>query len=145
LLGFAIATLVDRDGTGSGPALLRLEAGGAFTPQFAASDQITRGAITTTTDIYALGLLLYLLLTGRRTTGERQSSPAELMKAIMDTETPRPSQLPATPDSDDLAMRRAATPEKLSRQLRGDLDTIIAKALKKNPLERYGSVTAFAD
>jgi len=145
LLDFGIAKLLSTDGTGNSPTLLTMEAGGAFTPQFAAPEQITGGAITTATDMYALGTLLYLLLTGCHPAGEGQTSPAQLMKAITDTDAPRPSQVTARPDAKARAAVRGATPDKLSRQLQGDLDTIVVKATKKSPAERYGSVTAFAD
>src|SRR5207249_4745194 len=77
--------------------------------------------------------------------GSRSLSSAELIRAIVDTEPPRASDIVASADSTIRAQRRGATPEKLCRQLRGDLDTILHKALKKAPQERYGSVVAFAD
>jgi tetratricopeptide (TPR) repeat protein len=128
LLDFGIAKLLEGEAT-QGLATLSHEAGSPLTPGYAAPEQITGGAITTATDVYALGVLLYLLLTGRHPTGE-PSTPMELMRAIVDTEP-----LPAS----------EAAPDPLRRQLRGDLDTIICKALKKAPAERYTSVVAFAD
>ena len=82
--------------------------------------------------MFALGLLLYLLLAGKHPAESSLHSQAALIKAIVDTEPPRPSDV-------------VAPTSKLRRILRGDLDTIVAKALKKNPAERYESVTAFAD
>jgi tetratricopeptide (TPR) repeat protein len=81
--------------------------------------------------VYGLGALLYLLLSGQHPVGEARRSPADLLRATVETEPPRVSD-------------RAAEP-KVRRLLRGDLDTIVAKALKKKPEERYASVTAFAD
>ena len=78
-------------------------------------------------------------------------SPSELLKAIVDTSAPRLSDAVTStrtlsPEAlTSNAARRAATPEKLKHLLRGDLDNIVAKAQKKNPQERYASVTAFAD
>ena len=145
LLDFGIAKLLANDATSASQSLLTLEAGGAMTPQFAAPEQITGDAITTATDVYALGVLLYLLLTGHHPAGDEQRSPAELVKAIVDTEPKRASEITAGQAGVGLAAQRVSTPERLSRELRGDLDTILAKALKKNAAERYGSVPAFAN
>src|SRR5262249_50302057 len=73
--------------------------------------------------------------------------PAELLRAIAETDPPLPSEVAAsnTERAQMDASSRGTSADKLSRQLRGDLDTIIAKALKKNPRERYSSVTGMAD
>jgi serine/threonine protein kinase len=141
LLDFGIAKLLSDDGDSASPSLLTLEAGGVLTPRFAAPEQVTGGTITTATDVYTLGVLLYLLLTGQHPAGSGPQSPANLVKAITETEPPRASQSVTQATS----QTRGTTPEKLSRQLRGDLDTILATALKKNPAERYISVAAFAE
>jgi eukaryotic-like serine/threonine-protein kinase len=143
LLDFGIAKLLVEDTNPA--ATLLTQTGGALTPQFAAPEQVTAKPITTATDVYSLGVLLYLLLTGRHPTGERVHSTADLVKAIVDTEPPQASSTIVASDSGRLAEQQATTPERLRRQLRGDLDTIIAKALKKDPAERYSSVTAFGD
>jgi len=144
LLDFGIAKLLAEDASAEA-TLLTLEGGGALTPQFAAPEQVTGAPITTATDIYALGVLLYLLLTGQHPAGPATRSAAKLVKAIVDTEPARASAATASPDGKNIADQRAATPEKLARQLRGDLDTIVARTLKKSPAERYSSATALAD
>lgn len=149
LLDFGIAKLLTDDVSPAMPTALTIEGGGAMTPQFAAPEQISGGPITTATDIYALGVLLYVLLTGQHPAGPRLYSTADLVKAIIDTEPPSVSDAVAAVgpkiDVGNIAEKRASTPDKLRRILRGDLDTIVGKALKKNPQERYSSVTAFAD
>ena len=144
LLDFGIAKLLAED---ANPAatLLTVEGREAMTPRFAAPEQVTAGSITTATDVYALGVLLYLLLTGQHPAGPRLHSTAELLKAIVECEPLHPSNTTLSAEAKELAEKRASTPEKLRRQLRGDLDTIVGKTLKKNPAERYPSVTALAE
>ena len=150
LLDFGIARLLEHESDSQTMAL---------TPEYAAPEQLTGRAVTTATDVYSLGVLLYLLLSGRHPAGDGSLSPAELISKIVDTETPRISDavtmdmppstreddagLPSTPAA--VAACRNTTLEKLRHTLRGDLDTIIAKAMKKDPAERYPSVGAFAD
>jgi len=143
LLDFGIAKLLADDSDGS--TQLTMEGGSALTPHYAAPEQITGGAITTGTDVYALGALLYLLLAGKHPTSSEALSPAELVKAITETEPVRLSDASFAGPSPEIAVNRATTPERLRRELRGDLETIIGKALKKNPSERYATVSAFVD
>ena len=121
-----------------------------MTPECAAPEQLRGEAITTATDVYALGVLLYLLLTGQHPAGRGPHTFADLVKAIVDVEPMRPSDAVVLSGQDleaavHNAAQRGSTPHKLSRLLRGDLDTIVSKALKKEPTERYFSVTALAD
>jgi serine/threonine protein kinase len=144
LLDFGIAKLLADAQTPAEATLFTLEAGAALTPRFASPEQLSGGQITTATDVYALGVLLYVLLTGRHPAGAPSQSTVQLIKAIVETEPPR---LSAAVDSRDeeAARKRHASPDKLQRTLRGDLDLIVGKALKKNPQERYASVSAFGD
>jgi serine/threonine protein kinase len=144
LLDFGIAKLLADDSNSAAATMLTLEGGGALTPLFAAPEQISGGVVTTATDVYALGVLLYLLLTGRHPAGAETHSAAQLVKAIVETEPPRTSQAIGSANTKAAEMR-GTTIEKLRRQLREDLDTITAKALKKDPKQRYSSATAFAD
>ena len=130
LLDFGIAKLLEGDDAGDGaPTQLTREAGRAFTPAFAAPEQVTGECVTTATDVYALGALLYLLLTGA--IRWRPEPRRRALRAILETEPGRLSDGVHDP--------------RLRRELRGDLETIVAKALKKRPEERYASVTALAE
>ncbi|MGO9931392.1 MAG: protein kinase domain-containing protein, partial [Steroidobacteraceae bacterium] len=148
LLDFGIAKQIEAENNAEHQTAFT--GGTALTPEYAAPEQLKREAITVSTDVYALGVLLYLLLTGRHPAGEGQSSPAELVKAIVECEPLRPSDAVAAPvtnagDAAARALLRGASLEKLRRVLRGDLDTILATALKKDPRERYASVGGFAE
>lgn len=144
LLDFGIAKLLAEDANSAAATLLTMEGGGAMTPLFAAPEQVKGGPITTATDVYALGMLLYLSLSGQHPVGAGPHSPAQLVKAITETEPPLLSDAVDARD-ETAAMKRGVSPEKLRRSLRGDLDLIVKKALKKDPRERYVSVAAFGD
>jgi serine/threonine protein kinase/tetratricopeptide (TPR) repeat protein len=131
LLDFGVAKLLEGDADAGLPTKLTREGGGGLTPEYAAPEQLTGGAVSTATDVYALGTLLFLLLTKQHPAVSSLGSPVDLMKAIVDVEPPRASDVVPDP--------------RLRRLLSGDLDTIIGKATKKKPAERYESVTAFAD
>jgi tetratricopeptide (TPR) repeat protein len=121
LVDFGIAKLLD-DGVdvAARPGLTQV-AGQAFTPDYAAPEQVQGGEVTVATDVYSLGVLLYVLLTGRHPTAVADTSPLDRLRAIVDTDPVRPS------------------------TLRGDLDNIVLKALKKSPAERYQTAEAFAE
>ncbi len=151
LLDFGIAKLLEGEGEGGAATALTREGGRALTPEFAAPEQMSGGIVTTATDVYALGTLLYLLLTGSHPAAAALHSPGDLARAIMEVDPQRASDSVAETRTrtaearQHAAAARATTPDALRRQLEGDLDTIVAKALKKSPGERYASVTALAD
>ena len=133
LLDFGIAKLIDAPGTDEATATR------VFTPEYAAPEQVQGGPVTTAVDVYALGLLLHELLTGRRLQG-RADDPAGARAPT------RPSSLVVRENDDGeaarIAARRESTPRRLRRRLQGDLDAIILKALRPEPQMRYASVAA---
>ncbi len=127
LLDFGIATLLSEEGAES--AGLTRTAERRFTPEFASPEQIRGEPVTTATDVYGLGALLYLLLAGRRPHDLRGVSPLEAMRLVCDVDPPPPSAVAAT----------AAAP-----RIRGALDAVVGKALRKAPRERYTTVAELA-
>jgi serine/threonine protein kinase/tetratricopeptide (TPR) repeat protein len=150
LLDFGIAALLER-GADTAPSTLTVEARRALTPEHAAPEQAAGGAVTTATDVYALGVLLYQLLSGRHpTVPEGATTPAAIFRALAEHEPRRLSDVvaqlaPDDPETGRILAERGATRDRLVRACRGDLDTIVATALKKEPAERYQTVTALAD
>ncbi len=153
LLDFGIARLLDE---GADPNLATRPATRWMTPEYAAPEQILARPITTATDVHALGVLLYELLTGHRPFGGTERRGFELERAICE-EVPAAASTPAVrtssrergesvaPDPSTLAARRDSTPERLRRRLSGDLDAILAKCLRKDPEERYHSAQELYD
>jgi eukaryotic-like serine/threonine-protein kinase len=137
LLDFGIGKLL----TTNTDATLTQLAGRALTPRYASPEQIANQPLGTASDIYSLGVILYELLSGASPYRPARETHAALEDAILSGEVLRPSQSLLTEAS---ATRRRLTVSALARTLRGDLDTIVLKALKKDPLQRYASVTAFA-
>jgi serine/threonine-protein kinase len=130
LLDFGIARMIEAPaGTAGGETLTRSD-WRPFTPEYAAPEQVRGEPISTTTDVYALGAVLYELLAQRRAVEIRQLTAMEIERAVCATE-------PATPSR--------VAPSGLARRLRGDLDTIVLKALAKAPERRYASVEALSD
>jgi serine/threonine-protein kinase len=147
LLDFGIAKLLEADDEAGETAELTRAGGAVFTPEYAAPEQFSGEPVTAATDVYALGVVLYLLLSGRRPYGEGNSTPLQWAQTISASEPRRLSQAAVDKgeDTERRAQVRGATPAQLRRSLRGDLETIIARALKKTPAERYTTVQAFAD
>jgi tetratricopeptide (TPR) repeat protein len=139
LLDFGIAKLLDDAAAAGSASEITQAAGRAFTLQYAAPEQLQGGDVTTATDVYALGVLLYVLLGGAHPTAGRTTAPLDQMRAVIETEPRRLSD----------AVRRqgigGSAKAKLARALRGDLDNIVARALKKSPAERYANAALLAD
>ena len=137
LLDFGIAKLLD-DQTGAGQATaLTRESGGAFTLLYAAPEQVQGGDVTTATDVFALGVLLHVLLTGLHPGGTADTPMARMRQLVEVVPAPMSAALLQAQAGDAHAIKRART-------LRGDLDTIVAKALKKLPSERYANAEQMA-
>ena len=128
LLDFGIAKLLE-EGTTKETRLTEVN-GRALTPDYASPEQIAGAPLTVASDLYSLGVILYELLTGTRPYKLKRDSRGALEEAILQADAEPPSAVASMP------MRRA---------LRGDLDTIVLKALKKLPHERYPTVNAFAE
>jgi eukaryotic-like serine/threonine-protein kinase len=151
LLDFGIAKILDASG-GTETTMLR-----PMTPGYASPEQIRGETITTATDIYSLGVVLYELLTGRSPYRLAARTPAKLAEAITDEEPERPSisvwrsELASTEEGgcaltpENISSTRADSPDRLQERLRGDVDFILLKALRKEPADRYSSVEQFSE
>jgi serine/threonine protein kinase len=119
LLDFGIAKILDvaTDATMTSMRML--------TPDYASPEQMTGGRVTTATDIYSLGAILYLLLTGKPAHEFEDHSPEAVARTVTSREVTRPS--------------------RWAPELKGDPESILLKALRKDPLERYGTVEQFAE
>ncbi len=139
LLDFGIAKLLDPAASGGDPAPTRTHLR-LMTPEYASPEQLLGEPVTTATDVYQLGLLLYELLTGRRPF-RLDGAPSEVEQRILGEEPAAPSTaVTEDPEAGDRATRR-----RLSKDLRGDLDTIVLAALRKDPARRYASAGRLRD
>jgi serine/threonine protein kinase len=145
LLDFGIAKLIEAEESATPATEITQLGGRALTPEFAAPEQLRGEPVTTATDVYALGVVLFNLLCGRRPYGTDPLTPAQLEHAVLEVEPPRMSQALGGAGAAELADARRVPASRLRRELRGDLDTIVAKALKKPPAERYPSALALAE
>ncbi|RMF84773.1 MAG: serine/threonine protein kinase, partial [Planctomycetota bacterium] len=148
LLDFGIAKLLDDQAAATSKTMTR---DNPLTPEYASPEQLRGGAMTTATDIYGLGVVLYELLAGRRPFELGTMSPYDLTRTICDVQPPSPSTavLRAARSRDgrgDPPTRSLPDDvRRWSRALRGDLDAITQRALRKEPERRYASVEQFAD
>jgi serine/threonine protein kinase/TolA-binding protein len=153
LLDFGIAKLLSPGHLGSAPELTRMNER-LLTPEYASPEQVIGGAVTTASDIYSLGVILYRLLSGLRPYDISQSSSdLETQRSICAVDPPRPSTAllramqasrgEEAPDVSQIAAERGLPPERLHRRLMGDLDSIVMRAMRKEPDRRYSSVERF--
>jgi len=151
LLDFGIAKLVDDSGQVAATQMR------SFTTDYASPEQLRGDAISTASDLYSLGVVLYRLLTGRSPYRVEPRTPAKLANAITNTDPDRPSTsvtraeaATSAETSRELAPEffsnaRGTTPALLQKKLRGELDDILLKTLRKEPERRYASVEQFSE
>ncbi|MEO5859366.1 MAG: protein kinase [Pyrinomonadaceae bacterium] len=130
LLDFGIAKILGNDELASTATAFRM-----MTPQFASPEQMRGEAVGKASDIYSLGVLFYLLITGTHPYRFDKSSPYEIVRAVCEVEPPAPSGV----------MRATLHVESRERLIGPPLDNIVLKALRKDPERRYTSVVDFSD
>jgi serine/threonine-protein kinase len=156
LLDFGIARLLDESANETA-VTLTLTGAYLLTPDYASPEQLMQGPVTTSMDVYSLGVLLYELLSGRRPFRSDNKTPLEWHREVLERMPTRPSSMvvaPTSPTAPDpssqltperIASLRGVTSAGLQRQLRGDLDRIVLMALRKEPERRYASAKDLAD
>ena len=162
LLDFGIAKLLNADVAGHthAPTVAGMQ---LMTPEYASPEQVRGDPVTTATDVYSLGVLLYELLTGRRPYRITSRAPIDVARVVCEAVPARPSTAVTNPSDGPDAQEpitgaetvptrevpsgqlRAVEAQRLSRRLAGDLDTIVLKALSKEPARRYPSVDQFSE
>ncbi len=164
LLDFGISKILSEELAGAGSATVTNM--GVMTPSYASPEQIQGKSVTTATDIYSLGVILYELLSGYRPFEKKGQDLKEIYKAIIETDPPLPSSLKADLSKEKLELWKTGSDENIQKspsatnkskiqtnprsvisnpQLKGDLDNIILKALRKEPERRYSSAENLAE
>ncbi len=144
LLDFGIAKLLSVEDPDAAP--LTAPGLAVLTPEYASPEQIAGKPISTTSDVYALGVILFELLAGGRPYEFETRSPAELSRVVLEQQPSRPStHVQRRPAADAVAGKRRTTVTRLRRRLHGDLDTIVLMALRKEPARRYASAARLRD
>jgi serine/threonine protein kinase len=152
LLDFGIAKVMRAD-AGTEPDTATLAA--IMTPDYASPEQLSGAPVTTLSDVYSLGVVLYELLTGHRPYRVLSAALHELARVIAEVEPPRPSEIVAITEPDagrnrapitpaSVSEVREGDPRRLRKRLAGDLDSILLNSLRKEPERRYSSAEAFA-
>ncbi|MDP9098241.1 MAG: serine/threonine-protein kinase, partial [Verrucomicrobiota bacterium] len=134
LLDFGIAKLIDPQTESMVEATMTLQR--VMTPEYASPEQVRGETVTTASDIYSLGVVLYELLTGQRPYRIKTRRSDEIARAISEEEPPRPSTVVTRGQKSEIRNQRS---------LRGDLDNIVLMALRKEPDRRYASVAQFSE
>ena len=151
LLDFGIGKVL----LSSGDADITVDGSRFFTPEYAAPETLQDQSATTSTDLYQLGVLLYELFSGRRPHSGRGGSPEDLRRSVLRTVPPMPSaaleeagkdrEERAGKSPDRIAEDRGTNRQDLWRDLRGDLDNIVMKAIRTEPSERYASALGLSE
>jgi len=155
LVDFGIAKMLNPDLAGF--TLDTLPEARVMTPEYASPEQVRGEPISTASDIYSLGVLLYELLTGRRPYQIKSRVQAEIVRIVCEEEPDRPSTAVTRPaeivtsdgttrtiTAEEIGRRREMAPTKLRRTLSGDVDNIVLMAMRKSPRRRYASAEQFA-
>src|SRR5690606_5598409 len=148
LLDFGIAKLLNTEMSAVEVPVTRTELR-VMTPEYASPEQVRGDPLSTTSDGYALGVVLYELLAGRRPYRLTSSSPGEIARVVCEQDPEPPSTAVArgsdgAPSLAEVSAARHTTPDRLRAELRGDLDAIVLMAWRKEPGRRYGSAALLA-
>ena len=138
LLDFGIAKLLKTE-TATGETATQTF---VLTPEYASPEQVRGERLSTATDVYSLGVILYELLTGERPYKIAANTIPQIIKAVCETEPIRPSSFVLCKNK--IQLRKANNGQR-TKQLKGDLDNIVLKSLRKEPENRYSSIEQFSE